>query len=367
MDRRKFIQTAALFPAAAALPRIAGAATELPFTPTPANGWRTFEVTTRIALKQAADGATRAWVPLPSITQTEWIRPMGNLWQGNAAVAETHTDPAYGASMLYAEWARGEAAPVVEVTSQFATLDRAVDFSQSRQVAPLSRAEQDLYTRPTALLPTKGIVKKTAEKICCDSKTDFEKAAALYTWAVENTARVASTRGCGVGDAQAMLESGNLTGKCADINGLYVAMARSVGLPARDVYGVRVADSRYGYKCLGRSGDISKAQHCRAEVWLSQYGWVPVDPADVRKVILEEAPGLGLKDDIVVAVRDKLFGAWEQNHLAYNFAHDVRLPHSKGPAVPFLMYPQAETEQGRLDSLDPTVIGYTITSRELKV
>ncbi|MBW8316123.1 MAG: transglutaminase-like domain-containing protein, partial [Hydrogenophaga sp.] len=24
-------------------------------------------------------------------------------------------------------------------------------------------------------------------------------------------------------------------------------------------------------------GDISKAQHCRAEVWLSGFGWVPVD------------------------------------------------------------------------------------------
>jgi transglutaminase-like putative cysteine protease len=365
MDRRQFIQSAALISAASALPRLASANTQQPFAPTPANGWRSFETTTRIALKQAADGATRAWVPLPSVNG-EWTRSMGNLWQGNASLTEVHTDPIYGATMLYAEWSPGEQAPLLEVVSRFSTLDRAIDLTTPRQVTPLSSAERKLYTQPTALLPTNGIVRKTAENICCDSKTDLQKATALYEWAVENTARVAATRGCGVGDAKAMLESGNLTGKCADINGLYVSLARSVGLPARDVYGVRVADSRYGYKCLGRSGDISKAQHCRAEVWLSQFGWVPADPADVRKVILEEAPGLGLKDDIVVSVREKLFGAWEQNHLAYNFAHDVRLPHSKGPAIPFLMYPQAETEKGRLDSLDPAVIGYGITSRELK-
>jgi transglutaminase-like putative cysteine protease len=34
-----------------------------------------------------------------------------------------------------------------------------------------------------------------------------------------------------------MLESGDMGGKCADINALYVGLARSVGLPARHVYG----------------------------------------------------------------------------------------------------------------------------------
>jgi hypothetical protein len=94
-------------------------------------------------------------------------------------------------------------------------------------------------------------------------------------------------------------------GKCADLNALYVGLARAAGLPARDVYGVRVADSKFGYKSLGKSGDISKAQHCRAEVWLADFGWLPVDPADVRKVVLEEKPGLTLKDEVVVAARAK--------------------------------------------------------------
>ncbi len=90
-----------------------------------------------------------------------------------------------------------------------------------------------------------------------------------------------------------MLETGDLSGKCADLNALYVGLARAAGLSARDVYGIRVATSDLGYKSLGPSTEnITKAQHCRAEVYLSGYGWVPVDPADVRKVVLEEPPGI---------------------------------------------------------------------------
>jgi transglutaminase-like putative cysteine protease len=163
-----------------------------------------------------------------------------------------------------------------------------------------------------------------------------------------------------------MLENKLYTGKCADLNALYVALARAEGIPARDVYGVRVAGSVLGYNSLGRSGgDITKAQHCRAEVYLTDFGWVPVDPADVRKVILEEGGGKAIDHPMVVEARKRLFGSWEMNWLAYNFAHDVALPKSSGKPIAFLMYPQAETADGRLDSLDPDNFKYTINAREL--
>jgi len=208
-------------------------------------------------------------------------------------------------------------------------------------------------------------VKKTALEITRGAASDLDKATAIYRWVVENTARNPKTRGCGRGDIRFMLETGDLTGKCADLNALYVGLARAAGLPARDVYGIRVADSRFGYKSLGRSGDISKAQHCRAEVWLTGFGWVPVDPADVRKVVLEEKTGLTLADDAVAAVRAKLFGAWEMNWIAFNAAHDVTLPGSAGPAIPFMMYPQGENSAGRFDSLDPATFRYRILAREI--
>ena len=163
-----------------------------------------------------------------------------------------------------------------------------------------------------------------------------------------------------------MLESGDLGGKCADLNALYVGLARASGLPARDVYGIRVAKSELGYKSLGASSNIvSKSQHCRAEVYLTEYGWVPVDPADVRKVVLEEPPGnRKLDDEMVAKARTRLFGSWEMNWMAYNYAHDVALPGSSGQPLVYFMYPQAETKEGRVDPLDPDNFKYEITVKE---
>jgi transglutaminase-like putative cysteine protease len=364
MDRRDFIKSATLLGAAAlTTPRLAGAV-EGHFMPSPSNGWRVFEVTVRAELAKTGS-ATRAWLPLPAVEDATWIKPMGSLWQGNAETLGVQRDARNGALMLAAKWAAGEAAPVVEVTSRFAARDRAIDLSQPGKVAPLDRSMARFYTRATEFLPTDGIVKKTSTEITRGARTDLEKARAIYEWIVDNTARNPKTRGCGVGDIRGMLETGDLTGKCADLNALYVGLARAAGLPARDVYGIRVADSHFGYKSLGKSGDITKAQHCRAEVWLTGFGWVPVDPADVRKVVLEEKPGLTLQDDVVIATREKLFGAWEMNWLAFNFAHDLKLPGSTGAAIPFLMYPQGENTAGRFDSLDPEHFRYKITSREL--
>ena len=360
MNRRSFLQSTAAAAAAQALPwRSAHAAIE---------GWRGYEITTRVEIMRPK-GVSRAWIPLPAVENGTWHQVIGNSWKGNAARMAPVSDGKYGVAMLYAEWAPGRASPVVEVTSQVRTRDRATDFSRAGGEPDLSAADREFYTAPTEMIPTDGIVRKTALEITKGAKTDVEKGRALYEWIVENTFRDPKTRGCGIGDIKAMLETGNLGGKCADLNALYVGLARALGIPARDVYGIRVAPSEYGYKSLGTgSANVTKAQHCRAEFFARGYGWVPVDPADVRKVALEEPPGqLPLHDAKVAAARKRLFGSWEMNWLAYNTGHDVRLPHaSSGPTLPFLMYVNAETGGERLDQLDPDSLGYSITSWDLK-
>jgi len=311
-------------------------------------------------------GQVQAWIPLPAFSAEDWFKPAGSTWTTNATTAEIKRDAKYNAEMLHVVWGADEKAPVVEVTSKFATRDRAVDLSKPGNVAALSAADHKLYTSATELIPVDGIVKETSDKITAGATSDLDKARRIYEWVVDNTFRNAKTRGCGVGDVAAMLKSGNLNGKCADLNALYVGLARAAGIPARDVYGLRVAPSKFGYKSLGAGSEVvTKAQHCRAEVYLSGFGWVPVDPADVRKVVLEEPPAnLALDDAKVVAARKALFGAWEMNWLAYNVAHDIALPGAKGPKVEFLMYPQSETAAERLDCLDPDNFKYVITARE---
>jgi len=362
LDRRELLKASAGFSAAMALTNAARA--EMEFHPRP-GAWRYFQILTRIELAKA-DVDTQAWVPVPAINEQDWFKSLGSEWTSNGRAALVR-DPQYGAEMLRVEWKERDTSPVVEVTSRIATRDRAIDFARPGQPVALSAAERELYTRGTELIPIDGIVKETSDKIVAGADSDTDKARAIYEWIVDRTFRDARVRGCGIGDIAAMLRTGRLGGKCADLNALYVGLARAASLPARDVYGLRVARSRFGYKSLGaNSAVVTNAQHCRAEVYLVGFGWVPVDPADVRKVALEEPPAnLTLDDAKVVAARKTLFGAWEANWLAYNFAHDVVLTGSGGPRLAFLMYPQAESAGRRLDCLEPDSFKYVITAKEL--
>lgn len=332
----------------------------------PRSSWRTFELVTRVEVLQAS-GATRLWVPAALVNETPYQRTLSNEFTvegGSARLVVDKTPDALG--VIAAEFPAG-VKPVLVVISRVATRDHAVEVDKRAARSKADRDALDHFLRPTELLPTDGIVRETAHEITRSARTDLEKARALYDWIVDNTFRDPKVRGCGIGDIRGMLESQNLGGKCADLNSLYVGLARAAGLPARDTYGIRVAPSLLGYKSLGASSaTITKAQHCRAEVYVDGHGWIPVDPADVRKVVLEEPPGNRAPDDAMVrAARERLFGSWEMNWVAYNFAHDVTLPGAKSGPVPFLMYPQAETDQGRVDSLNPDQFKYEITSKEL--
>ena len=93
---------------------------------------------------------------------------------------------------------------------------------------------------------------------------------------------------------------------------------------------------------------------------------MPVDPADVRKVVLEEEGAvIPIDNPKVAAARAKLFGAWEMNWLPYNTAMDVVLPPTTSTRVNFLMYPYAETPMGKPDPYEPDFFSYKITSREI--
>jgi transglutaminase-like putative cysteine protease len=359
MDRRDFLRATGAGSAAFALPAVTNVLAN-----TTGNPWRVYEVTTRVEVLKPS-GTTRVWIPLPLTADTDYQKSLGNQWEASAGKAVFWQDAKYGAGAVAAEWA-ADAKPVLEVKSRFASCDRAVDLTAAPGRQRLDDASRKLYTMPTDLIPTDGIVRTTALKVTKGAESDIDKARALYEWVVENTYRDPKTRGCGVGDIKFLLESGNLGGKCADLNALFVGLARSVGVPARDLYGVRTADSRLGYKSLGKSGDITKAQHCRADFYASGYGWVAVDPADVRKVILEEPPGkLAIDEPRVVAARKRLFGSWEGNWLAYNYGHDLALPGATRGTVAYLMYPQCETAEGRLDCLDPDNFKYTMAAREV--
>ena len=335
------------------------------FAPVPGT-WRSFEVTTRVDIGKA-NGITRAWIPVPSINSA-WQLSQASSFTSNG-VTRMRSDGLQGVQILYAEFAENIDKPYVELTSLVQTQNRAPVLNGQAPAAPEDASTLKYFTRATHLLPTDGIVKSTAQKAIQGANTDLEKVRAIYDWVVSNAWREPKVRGCGEGDIKTMLETGNLGGKCADINALFVGLCRSVGIPARDVYGLRLAPSAFGYKELsGNPASLKGAQHCRAEAYVKGQGWMAMDPADVAKVMRLETPEWLKTTDhpVVKPVYNTLFGGWEGNWMAFNTAHDLSLPQSKGDRIGFFMYPVAENNEGRFDSYAPDDFKYQITAKEIK-
>ena len=356
---------------------MAGAASAWPLRPVSAqerkfapsmDGWRTFEVTTTVTVANV-QGATGLWLPVPDV-DSPWQRSLGNDWAGNASQARLVSDAGRGVRMLHAEFPATVSAPSAVLTSRVQTRNRAVNWAAKNPMHE-DPAVLRANLQPTDMLPLDGIVHKTALEATRGAQSDIEKVRAIYAWVVANAYREPKTRGCGNGDIKAMLEIGNLGGKCADLNAIFVGLCRSVRVPARDIYGLRVAPSAFGYKELGAtSANLKGAQHCRAEAYLRGYGWVAMDPADVLKVMRQETTEW-IRDPrhpVAAPVMAGLFGSWEGNWVGWNTGHDVTLPGSAGQGtLPFLMYPNGENAGGRFDELAPDSFRYTISAREIAV
>ncbi len=346
MNRRHFLSLSLSSAAALTVPRTAWA-----------SGWRTFELSYDVELIDLKDPAD-LWLPLPQ-ELGNFQRIESPIFSSNADQSEIYRDPRDGTSLFHARWNKAGNARTASGTMRVSTQARKVALHETRTPLP---PEISTYIQPSPSMPTDGIVATRAHEITQGAHSQLQRAQAIYQWIVDNTFRDPKVKGCGRGDIRYMLESGDLGGKCADLNSLFVGLARASGLPAREVYGIRVADSAQ-FNSLGKSGDISKAQHCRAEFYLSGTGWVPVDPADVRKAVLEEK--LPLNDPRIVALREHLFGSWEMNWVGFNRARDfMPQPPTREP-FKFFMYPHAETANDATDDLDPTSFRYRITSREI--
>lgn len=362
IKRRQLLQSSLLagFPALG-LPALA-ATEERRFAPRP-SGWRSFDVTTTVQLKDVKAAST-VWLPVASL-DTPWQRTLDTQWTSNGD-ARLSADGDTGARVLVAQFGATNTAPTLTLTQRIQTQNRAADW----QARPAAADPDELrrWVAPSSLITTDGIVRKVAQQITAGARSDREKAQRIYDWVVVSTYREPKVRGCGVGDIKTMLETNNLSGKCADINALFVGLCRAAGIPARDIYGLRLVPSAFGYRELGGNpASLKGAQHCRAEVYLKAHGWVAMDPADVTKVMRQETPEW-IKDaghPLVAPVRKALFGGWEGNWMGYNSASDVALPGARQGRLGFLMYPHAEVGGDARDPYAPDDFSYQITAQEI--
>lgn len=292
----------------------------------------------------------RLWIPYPMSDENQEITDVAVT--GDFTSSGVYKEGSSGNAVLYAEWkdTRGPRT----LTYSFKVLRKeSITRDIPSQELPFSKNEFRKELAATRLADLEGPEKELAEKITAGKKTNREKAIAIYDWTVENMYRDPNTKGCGIGVVDTLVRT--LGGKCSDIHSVFIALARVSGVPAREVWGIRIPG--------GKSGDMTKAQHCWAEWYSPGYGWVVVDPADVRKAILEKKITL----EQAKPLREYYFGAVDESRIAVGRGRDIVLnPPQSGEPLNYFMYPYAEADGKPLnEDLYGFNLGYKITFREL--
>lgn len=287
----------------------------------------------------------KVWMPYPMSDEFQTISKMSV--SGNYQESGVYRDPASDAVYFYAGWTKDISAPRTVMRFHIHQKDRRnTNMKDSGKDYPVNVTK---YLQPTDDIPANDPVMKTiAEKAVAGKKGTLEKAEAIYDWVVKNTFRDPEVKGCGLGLPLRTLKQCKGGGKCADLSAVFVTLLRAAGIPARDVYGLRLATPK--------DGDVTSGFHCWAEFYLPGTGWVMADPADVRKMMLVHE--LELKDA----------GAWYQFFWGGDDLFRLVLEkNSRGVSLTgtdrtlsYFMYPAAQVDGQMIDSFDPAAFRYKV-------
>ncbi|MDR2165711.1 MAG: transglutaminase-like domain-containing protein [Zoogloeaceae bacterium] len=328
--------------------------------------WQRRSITFQVA-PGPSRGRQRLWLPLPMNQDTLYQRSLGVYWQGNAERGAIVRLPEGDLEAFYGEWPAG-VAPQLALTVIAETSNRRFDVS--RRSEPPER--EDLVRRflsASRQLPNEGRVYALALEIVGRVVDPVAQARVLYDWVIARADYNPDLPGGGHGDARALLENlpaptppgWRYQGGSADVAGLFTALCRAIGIPARRVFGFYAAPSQTRGSLGLANADATRAAHCRAEFYIPGYRWIGVDPAGVCRAVT--MGGLEDGDAQRVAWQRLLFGVWEMNWLAWNISEDVRLPlpgDDNGPFLPFFCLPRLDRPEGELDGMNPETFGYRI-------
>ena len=309
------------------------------------------EVTVNVSLNAPANAKrVDLWIPYPMSDENQEITVVSV--RGNYSAMGVYREGKFGNNILHAEWNAPGSERTLTYTFRVSRKEVVTKNFPDNEAAIPGR-EFDKFLTSTSVGTTGGAAKEYAGKIVGEKKTTLAKAASIYDWIVENMYRDPGVKGCGLGEVDVLLHK--LGGKCADIHSVFVTLARAEGIPAREVFGIRMPK--------GKEGEITKSQHCWAEFYLPGYGWVVVDPADVRKAILERKITLHEAQPL----KEYYFGAVDENRVAFGTGRDLKLnPPQQGKPLNYFMYPYAEADGKPVnEDLYGFNIGYSIGFREL--
>jgi len=290
---------------------------------------------------------TRLWVPYPVSNDYQEINDYHI--NGNYNYSGVFRESESGTMILYAKWENTETFPQLNFSFHIKREERIrKNFTITNNDLPVY---VEPYLIPTSLGPIDGIVKEIADEIIEDNITILTKAISIYDYLIEHGERDPGLSFCGNGDVCILLQ--NLHGKCADFSSVFVALSRSVDVPSREIFGTRMSEE----------GDITGSYHCHAEFYLPTYGWIPVDPSDVAKLMFNEH--LELDDPQIIEARDYYFGMQSDTYVDLSMGRDIILnPEQDGEPLNYFMYPYAEVDGESLDFISQESLKYVVSFKE---
>jgi transglutaminase-like putative cysteine protease len=186
--------------------------------------------------------------------------------------------------------------------------------------ASLTNKERQQDLQPDALVPITGLPADLAVKVTEGKTQPLDKARAIYDY-VFTTMRYDKT-GTGWGHGDVLYACDAKKGNCTDFHSLFIAMARSQGIPARFEIGFPLPPDKHSSEIAG--------YHCWSDFYLDGKGWIPVDISEAWKHPEK---------------RDYFFGSHDVNRVQFSMGRDLRLnPGQDGKPLNYFVYPYVEVD-----------------------
>ncbi|MFC1467369.1 transglutaminase-like domain-containing protein [Verrucomicrobiota bacterium] len=219
-----------------------------------------FEFFYKAELPEISEPA-RMWLPLPETDEFQ--------------IVEIKSIHASGAQKVLREQQNGNRVLFLELSPQDSAKTVEVVFGVKRLEKTVYKApETDLgqYLKSAQLVPVTQNFRVIADEVVKGKDGDLVRARALYDHVIDRMRYIKYGDGWGKGDAVYACDA--RTGNCTDFHSYFIALARSVGIPARFAIGAAIPSSR-------DDGGIS-GYHCWAEFY-SDGRWWPVDISEADK------------------------------------------------------------------------------------
>jgi transglutaminase-like putative cysteine protease len=216
------------------------------------------------------------------------------------------------------------------------------DRSRARlaEIDPVAYASE---LASTPVIQVNDEIRKIAKHETAGKDTVVAKARALYDWVFDHMQYDKSVPGWGLGDIPYCLKVGK--GNCTDFHTLFIALARTSGIPARWSIGFPVA---YADGKPASEPQQVAGYHCWAEFYAPGAGWVPVDISEARK-----HPEL----------KDYFFGGLSGNRVLLTRARDTLLePDGTGRRLNYFVYPAV-----RVDGEDAKGVEWTFRYTDVAI